>query len=78
MNRTAIDHENVHPRVLVVDDTPSNLLALSAILEPLDCEVVEARSGPAALQQAEHDADFAPRHGSSPGCATVSGTESTS
>src|SRR4029079_16141911 len=55
----AIDHDSSHPRVLVVDDTPANLLALSAILEPLQCEVVEARSGPAALQQAEHDADFA-------------------
>jgi signal transduction histidine kinase len=55
----AIDHDSSHPRVLVVDDTPANLLALSAILEPLQCEVVEARSGPAALQQAEQDADFA-------------------
>ena len=59
MSTAAVDHENVQPRVLVVDDTPANLLALSAILEPLSCEVVEARSGLAALHAASLDADFA-------------------
>jgi signal transduction histidine kinase len=59
MSATAVDHDNVQPRVLVVDDTPANLLAVSAILESLSCQVVEARSGLAALQQAEQDADFA-------------------
>ncbi|MFO0676326.1 MAG: response regulator [Polyangiaceae bacterium] len=36
--------------VLVVDDTPSNLLAVSAVLRPLGVRVVEAHSGPEALE----------------------------
>jgi signal transduction histidine kinase len=59
MSIPAVEPENVLPRVLVVDDTPANLLALSAILETLSCEVVEARSGMAALQAAMFDPDFA-------------------
>ncbi len=59
MSFAGVDHENDQPRVLVVDDTPGNLLALSAILEPLDCEVVEARSGLAALQEVTLAPDFA-------------------
>lgn len=39
-------------KVLSVDDTPANLLAVAAILEPLGCEVVEARSGPEAIERA--------------------------
>ncbi|AFE08235.1 response regulator/sensor histidine kinase [Corallococcus coralloides DSM 2259] len=37
-------------RILLVDDTPSNLLALEAILEPLGQQVVSVRSGDEALK----------------------------
>ncbi len=37
------------PRVLIVDDAPANLLALEAVLAPIGAEIVEARSGPEAL-----------------------------
>ena len=37
------------PRVLLVDDRPDNLLALEAVLEPLDIEAVSVGSGPEAL-----------------------------
>jgi len=36
--------------ILMVDDRPENLVALGAILEPLGCNVVEARSGAEALK----------------------------
>ncbi len=35
--------------VLIVDDTPANLLALDAVLEPVGVRVVEARSGAEAV-----------------------------
>src|SRR5688572_5424255 len=38
-------------RVLLVDDTPSNLLAVRAVLEGLGHELVEARTGEEALAQ---------------------------
>jgi len=38
------------PKVLVVDDAPANLIALGAVLKPLGLHVVEARSGPQALE----------------------------
>ena len=37
--------------ILIVDDRPENLLALEAILEPLDENVVRAHSGPDALRE---------------------------
>ena len=37
------------PRILLVDDVPSNLLALAAVLEPIGAELVQARSGQEAL-----------------------------
>src|SRR5579859_1742436 len=37
--------------ILIVDDHPPNLLALQAVLEPLEHEVVTARSGEEALQR---------------------------
>ena len=44
--------------ILLVDDRPENLLALEAILEPLEHELVRATSGPAALRELLHR-DFA-------------------
>jgi signal transduction histidine kinase len=41
--------EQPRPRVLMVDDRPDNLKALAAVLEPLDAELVPARSGEEAL-----------------------------
>ncbi len=38
------------PRVLLVDDRADNLLALRAVLEPLDLDLVEAGSGEEALR----------------------------
>jgi signal transduction histidine kinase len=38
------------PRVLLVDDTPSNLIALRAVLQPVGADLVEARSGAEALE----------------------------
>ncbi|MAE70836.1 MAG: hypothetical protein CME06_10245 [Gemmatimonadetes bacterium] len=40
------------PKILIVDDEPRNLLAMSAILGDLDVEIVEATSGEQALSQA--------------------------
>ena len=42
-------------KLLIVDDRPENLLALEAILEPLDAELVRASSGEAALRRLLHD-----------------------
>lgn len=42
--------EQPRPRVLMVDDRPDNLMALAAVLEPLDVELVPARSGEEALR----------------------------
>jgi signal transduction histidine kinase len=42
-------------KILVVDDTPANLIAMSAVLKPLGVEVVEARSGVEAIKKADED-----------------------
>ena len=39
------------PRVLIVDDTEANIVALEAILESVDCQVVRAGSGNEALRE---------------------------
>ena len=39
------------PRVLLVDDRRSNLMALRALLEPLHCDIVLAETGEEALQR---------------------------
>ncbi len=39
------------PSILLVDDRPENLLALEALLEPLDATLVRANSGDEALKQ---------------------------
>src|SRR5688500_8529300 len=36
--------------ILIVDDRPENLLALEALLEPLDCDMLRAHSGLEALK----------------------------
>jgi signal transduction histidine kinase/DNA-binding response OmpR family regulator len=44
------------PKILIVDDKPENLFALSKLLKNLDVDVIQALSGPAALNLAlEHD-----------------------
>ncbi|HEX5801299.1 MAG TPA: ATP-binding protein [Gaiellaceae bacterium] len=42
-------------KILLVDDRPENLLALEAILEPLEQELVRAESGEEALRRLLHD-----------------------
>jgi signal transduction histidine kinase len=37
--------------VLIVDDTPANLVALGAVLQPLGMRIVEASSGPEAIER---------------------------
>jgi signal transduction histidine kinase len=46
------------PAVLAVDNDPGNLVALSAVLESLDCRVVSARSGAEAVELTRNE-DFA-------------------
>ena len=46
----SVDYTSAKSAVLVVDDTPSNLLALSAVLSPLGVRVVQAPSGAEALE----------------------------
>jgi signal transduction histidine kinase len=46
-----LPYESRNARVLLVDDTPANLTALVAVLEPLGCDVVQARSGTEALRE---------------------------
>jgi CheY-like chemotaxis protein len=43
------------PQVLIVDDVPANLLALEVLLQGLDCRVVVAASGDAALSLIARD-----------------------
>ncbi|HSQ66231.1 MAG TPA: hybrid sensor histidine kinase/response regulator [Polyangiaceae bacterium] len=43
------------PKVLLVDDSPANLVALGAVLKPLGVQIVEARSGVEALSLLEHE-----------------------
>ena len=44
------------PPVLLVDDTPANLLALTAVLDSLDVRLIMARSGAEALEQVQREA----------------------
>src|ERR1700733_13714903 len=44
------------PAVLRVDDTPANLVALEAVLWPLDVRMVRACSGREALEHVEREA----------------------
>ena len=39
------------PKVLIVDDRPDNLLALEAVIETLDIEIIRANSGEDALRR---------------------------
>ena len=39
------------PNVLIVDDTPENLVALEVVLEDVDCNLVTAQSGNEALSK---------------------------
>jgi PAS domain S-box-containing protein len=53
-----VPDETIRARILMVDDHPPNLLALEAILSPLDEEIVRANSGEDALRKLL-DGDFA-------------------
>lgn len=55
---TVVDSAIPRPKVLIVDDTPANLLAIRRLLARLDIEVIEAENGNAALS-ACLDHDFA-------------------
>ena len=46
---------NDRAKLLLVDDRPENLLALEALLEPLDAELVRAASGEEALRRLLHE-----------------------
>ncbi|UJR81698.1 response regulator [Sandaracinus amylolyticus] len=45
----------IRPSVLLVDDTPANLIALSAVLSPLGVRLVEARNGREALERVTNE-----------------------
>lgn len=55
---TTFDPREQVPRVLIVDDRPENLLALEAVLAPLDVEIVRASSGGDAISRCG-DEEFA-------------------
>ena len=46
---------DTRPKLLLVDDQPKNLLALEAILEPLDADLVSVTSGTDALKRVLHE-----------------------
>ena len=48
---STIDPHDPVPRVLIVDDRAENLLALEAVLAPLDVQLVRASSGPDAVER---------------------------
>ena len=48
----------LRPKVLLVDDRSDNLVAMQAVLAPLECEVATASSGEEALKALLHD-DYA-------------------
>ncbi len=52
LNEDALASPPARVRVLIVDDSPANLIALGAVLKPLGLELLEARSGPEALEKA--------------------------
>lgn len=54
-NGVQLTPESARPSVLLVDDTPANLLALAAVLKPLGVRVVEVQSGAAALAEVERE-----------------------
>ena len=47
--------ETQRAKLLLVDDRPENLLALEAILEPLEADLVRAASGEEALRRLLHE-----------------------
>jgi adenylate cyclase len=49
------DAVRVQTKVLVVDDTPTNIKVMTAMLEPLGFRVLSAQSGPEALELVRHE-----------------------
>lgn len=48
--------ETLRPKILIVDDTPANLIALHRLLKKIDVEVIQATSGKNALAMTlDHD-----------------------
>jgi signal transduction histidine kinase len=45
--------------ILIVDDRPENLLALEAVIEPLNVNIIRADSGEAALKEVLHNPEIA-------------------
>jgi signal transduction histidine kinase/PleD family two-component response regulator len=56
MNRERLSIRSEAAQVLLVDDTPANLMALGAVLSPLDLSVVTARSAAEAIGYVEKEA----------------------
>ncbi len=54
----ALEPTEAPASVLVVDDTPANLVAMQAVLQPLGVRIVEARTGVEAIEAVERE-DFA-------------------
>jgi CheY-like chemotaxis protein len=50
MSKDAIHVSFVKPSILICDDTPANLIALRALLEDMDCNLVTVNSGNDALK----------------------------
>src|SRR6185295_5079479 len=42
--------EDIKVNLLLVDDKPANLMTLEAVLDPLNCNIIEADSGHKALE----------------------------
>jgi signal transduction histidine kinase len=54
MSGSEVESGQAPAKILAVDDTPANLLALSSIVDPLEVELVVADSGAEALKLAAH------------------------
>lgn len=58
VDQAFVNYETEKPKILIVDDTPENLLVLRKLLTKLEVEIIEAGSGNEALTQTLYN-DFA-------------------